>query len=58
MNISPEVHAACIKVAGDWAIKIALSELAQSSQKKVKGKAILQKNFQQSYQFLIEVVDK
>jgi hypothetical protein len=56
----PQVQAACIKVAGDWAIQIAVWTLEHPNPKKPApyGLAMLQKHFQKSYQFLTQTVQK
>jgi hypothetical protein len=58
--MSPEVEAACVKVAGDWAIRITTWTLERSSgkTKQPKGRELLQKHFQRSYQFLIQTAGK
>jgi hypothetical protein len=57
MDMSPEVQSACIKVAGDWAIQIAMWRTTHPSKgESVMGRAELQKHFQKSYQFLTKTV--
>ena len=60
MAISPEVESACVKVAGDWAIRIATWTLERTNPKtkRPRGRELLQKHFQLSYQFLIQTVEK
>ena len=59
MELSPEVHAACIRVAGDWAIQIAMWRTQHHGKdEKVGGRLELQKHFQKSYLFLTQVAEK
>lgn len=59
MELPPDVHAACIKVAGDWSIQIAMWRTQHPSKgEKVIGRAELQKHFQKAYQYLIQTVEK
>lgn len=59
MELSPEAHAAVIKVAGNWAIQIALWRLERAKKtSNLRGNALLQKHFQESYRFLTQAAER
>ena len=60
MDLPPEVQAACVEVAGNWAIQITTWRLEHANPKSrlPSGNAMLQKHFQKSYQFLTQSVEK
>lgn len=51
MALSPEVQAAAVKVAGDWAGKIA-------AQAKVGSGAIMKKQFALAYDYIIKTIEE
>lgn len=59
MDLSPEVQAACVKVAGDWAIQITIWRLERAkTSARLNGNTLLQKHFQKSYLFLTQMAEK
>ena len=59
MDLSSDVQATCVRVAGDWAIQIAMWRTQHPSKgERVIGRDELQKHFQKAYSFLIQTAEK
>jgi hypothetical protein len=56
MSLTPEVQAACVSVAGDWAIRLTQFQKNQGSKEKVV--TLLKQNFEGVYAYLVSVAEK
>ena len=54
MTLAPEVQAAMVKVAGDWAIRVTRIDKTATSRERVL--ASIKDNFEGAYAYLINII--